>query len=147
MNTAEGIWPTNRAPGKDQITRMYRLAYMIDPGVFTREDVVDFGLDLHRLKECGEVRMSKPLPTLRKHVPGLWSRMDQHQRGAFILSYLLGSLETVSSLVKDLQAEMGELNDVNESLVWMNSFLLGKFPKALQERLRKGRERWGSSEA
>lgn len=145
MKTADAVWPTNRAPDKDQIVRMYRLAYMMSTAVLRREDVVDFGLDLHRLKEFGEVRMSKPLTTLRKHVPGLWARMDKQQRAAFILSYLLESLENVGSLVKNLEVEMGEVKDVHESLVWMNTFLLGKFPKELQERLRQGRERWGSA--
>lgn len=146
MQQSQGaVWPTNRHPDKDQIVRMYRLAYMIDPAFFTREDVVDFGLDLYRLKEFGEVRMSQPIGKLRKHVPALWDRMDPHQRGAFTLSYLLGSIEAVGALVKDLEAEMGSLSDVHENLLWMNSFLLGKFPKALQGKLRQGLERWAQS--
>lgn len=143
MSTAEAVWPTNQQPDKDQIVRMYRLAYMLNPAILSREDVVDFGIDLYRLKECGEVRMSQPLVKLRKLVPGLWKRMDPHQRAAFILSYLVGTMARLEAQVKDLEKEMGDLKEIHESLIWMNSVLLGKFPKALQGKLRQGLERWG----
>lgn len=144
MGNIEAVWPTNRLPTKVQIERMYKLAYTMDPSIFKREDVVDFGIDLYHLKECGEVRMSKPLGKLRKHTSDLWDRMDSHQRAAFIMSYLVDALRSVEVLVKDLEREIGDLKDVREALTWMHSGLFGKFPKGLQKKLALGLERWGN---
>jgi len=144
MTNLEAVWPTNRAPMKAQIERMYKLAYTMDSSLFKREDVVDFGIDLYRLKEFGEVRMSKPLGKLRKQISDLWDRMDAHQRAAFIMSYLVDTLRSMDVLVKDLEMEIGELKEVREALTWMNSGLFGKFPKGLQKKLQLGLERWGN---
>lgn len=144
MKAGEAVWPSNRAPSKGQVERMYRLAYIIDPEFFRREDVVDFGIDLYRLKEFGEVRMSKSLAQVRRHVPDLWSRMDAHQRAAFISSYLLGALHSVRGFLGDLEREIGDLKDVKEALALVEGGLFGMFPRALQNRLRQGLERWGN---
>ena len=69
MNRKE-IWPKEQAPSKEEIERMYRMAYCVDPEFFRREDVADFGLDLRRLKEFGEVLMAKKLPVLRSGSTG-----------------------------------------------------------------------------
>lgn len=144
MNSIEEVWPSNRAPDKAQVERMYKLAYILEPEFFRREDVVDFGIDLHRLKEFGEVRMSKSLGQVRKLLPDLWERMDPHQRAAFIMSYLVAALRSVDSLVKDLERELGDLKDVREALALMHGGLFGKFPKDLQKRLERGLGRWGN---
>lgn len=144
MKTAEAVWPTNRTPNKAQIERMYRLAYTLDSSFFRANDLVDFGLDLPRLKEFGKVRMSKSLGQMRRHVHSLWERMDANQRGAFILSYLWDTLGGVDALVGDLEKEVGEMKEVRDALTWLQGGIFGRFPQSLQKQLQRGLERWGN---
>lgn len=140
---AEAVWPNTKAPTRAQVERMYKLAYTIEPSIFRPEDIINFGIDLRRLKEFGEVRMSKN-PS-RAHVDDLWGRMDQYQRAAFLMSYLGDSLRSVETLVKALEKELGELKDIRDALTWLHAGLFGRFPKSLHKRLQRGLARWGNN--
>jgi len=143
MRSVEAVWPNTKTPTKAQVERMYKLAYTIEPSIFRPQDIINFGIDLRRLKEFGEVRMSKN--PVREHVAGLWDRMDHYQRAAFIMSYMADSLRSVELLVKALERELGELKDVRDSLTWLHASLFGRFPKSLHKRLQRGLARWGNN--
>lgn len=144
MARMEAVWPTNRAPAKAEIERLYRVAYMIDPAIFSPEDAVGFGLDVRRLKEFGQVRMSKPLAQLRKRLPEFWERLDRQLRAVFLVSYLMEGVCWMSAVVSDLERELDDLKEVREALEWIKSSLFSRFPKDLEARLRDGLGKWGN---
>lgn len=107
MTIASKVWPTNKAPIKEEIERMYKCGYYFDSAFFKPQDLVDFGLDFHRLKEFGEVDMKKGLGKLRPHVQKLWDRMGQAPRVMFLYSYFSQGLEYMSALLDDMEKTLG----------------------------------------
>jgi hypothetical protein len=136
------VWPTNKAPIKEEIERMYKCAYYFDSSFFKPTDLVDFGIDFHRLKEFGEVDMKKDLPKLRQHVQKLWDRMGQAQRTIFLYSYFNQGCQYLSSLLEDLERALGGKGGSETKEQYMLGRLLEvvrkKFPEDLQDKLDKG---------
>jgi hypothetical protein len=145
MTTLSEAWPGKRLPAKVEIERMYRIAYTVDPNFFKIHDVVDFGLDLHRLKEFGDVTMKKDLTQLRKYAKGLWGRMDDHQKAAFLMGNVIEGLRDVASVLQDLEKVIGPMPDAHEGLEMAQNGLFATIPKALRERLDKGFGKWKSN--
>lgn len=142
MNKTTETWPGSKPPTKEEIERLYRLAYTIDARYYRREDVVDLGLDLHRLKEFGDVRMSKGLPTLRKHAGSLWKRLNDAQRTAYILADVISGLRYVDQAVRELEKEVGPLPEAQEGISLVQNSLFSRVPAHLRERLDKGFGKW-----
>jgi|FLYK01.1.fsa_nt_gi hypothetical protein len=136
------VYPRNPSPLKPEIERMVKLAYLVDPAILRPQDIVDFGIDLHRLKEFGEVRLSKPLGHLRKLVPALWGRMNAHQRAAFLLSYVVDGLKQVEETLKDLEREIGDLSEARQGITLALSGLFGKVPRRIVRRIGEASAMW-----
>lgn len=142
MKSETKAWPGAQAPGKEEVERMYWLAYCVDPEFFRKEDVVDFGIDLYRLKEFGQVRMSKGLAVLRKNAPFLWKRLSDTQRAAYILGDIVSGLRYVDGAVKELEKVMGEFPEAHESVDFIYHQLFAKMPTGLRAKLEKGFGKW-----
>jgi len=109
MNEIKEAWPGTKHPSKEEVERLYRLSYTVDHEFFRREDVVDLGLDVRQLKEFGEVRFSKSLSVLRKHVPSLWKRMNDLQKAAYIMADVMSGLKGVDLAIKELEKVVGPI--------------------------------------
>lgn len=105
-------------------------------------DVVNFGIDVRRLKEFGEVSMSKGVDRIRKHLPGLWERLTPLQRAAFHMSYLLENLETLSGNIEDLEKQIGNLQEVRDAITLIYVTLFASFPKDVVHMLREALGKW-----
>ncbi len=135
-------WPKEKPPTKEEIERLYRLAYMVDHEFFRREDVVDLGLDVRRLKEFGEVHLSKTLAVIRKHAPSLWKRMNDLQKAAYIVSDLYASLKQVDLTIQELEKVTGPMAEAREWVSYIHTGLFARLPQRLRERLDKGFGKW-----
>ncbi len=149
MKTKKEIWPEGKPTGKDEIERMYRLSYCVDPAFFRKEDVVDLGLDFYRLKEFGEVRMSKSLQVLRKRVPYLWDRMTGDQKAAYVMSDVMSGLQYVDSAVKELEKCVGSLPEAHDGVLMardgietVKNGIFARMPAGLRGNLDKGFGKW-----
>lgn len=142
MIPTKDTWPGKKTPGKSDIERMYRIAYTVDPSIYRMQDVIDFGLDLHRLKEFGDVVMKRDLSRLRKGAKELWGRMDNHQRAAFLMGNVIEGLRGVSGVLLDLEKLMGPMPDAHEGLAMAQNGLFATIPKTLRDRLDKGFGKW-----
>lgn len=136
----EDLWTSKLA--KDEIERMYKMAYCVEPGIFRPDDIVDFGMDLRKLKEFGQVEMKKDLPQLRKRAKGLWDRMDRLQRAAFLMGDVVASLRHTAGSLRSLEAVIGRLDEAHDGIDMVYNGLFGKVPKALRERLESGLGKW-----
>lgn len=128
--------------GKAEIERMYRMAYCVDSGIYRPDDVVDFGIDLRRLKEFGEVEMKKDLGQLRRRAKGLWDRMDAHQKAAYLIGDVVAGLRTAAGALRGLEAVLGRLDEAHEGIDMAYNGLFGKVSGALRERVEKGIGKW-----
>lgn len=144
MRGTETVWPTNRTPPREQIERLYRLAYLVEPAVFSPEDAVAFGLDVRRLKEFGQVRMTKPLVQLRRRLPDFWARLRPRVRAIFIASYMVERLPPLDAMAEELQRETGEGGEIKMALGLIRSTLFGVFPREIDRKLREGLGKWGN---
>jgi hypothetical protein len=138
----ERAWPSNRRPSREQVERLYRLAYLLDPDIFKPSDAVNFGVDFRKLKEFGEVSMSKDVGVLRRHLPALWDRLSMEQRAAFHMSYMLDGLEYAASTLGSLEANIGDTKEVHEALTWALFTLYGLFPRTVMQRLQLALRKW-----
>lgn len=138
MTIQQDVWPNNQTPGKDEIERMYKCAYYLDRGFLKPSDVTDFGIDISRLKEWGEVVMKKPLPILRAHVKALWDRMDRAQRTMFLYSYFAQGMKRMLTLLDSIEAQAGNCMSERHAMNSVTSTLPRKFPEALQDKIREG---------
>jgi hypothetical protein len=138
MHAGTGLWPFDRNPGREEIERLYRVAYYVDSSVFRREDLVDFGIDFHRLKECGEVRMKKPLLQLRRHVKGLWDRMGRDQRAMFLMGHFAHTLRRAQAVLGELRTLLGDVEDEKQALDLAMTRLCGRLPETLRKKLDQG---------
>lgn len=132
------VWPTNKTPDKAEIESMYKCAYYVDAGFFRAPDVVDFGLDLHRLKECGEVVMKKSIRELRKHLGELWARMTKDQKVLFLMSSAMEGMGFLELVFDDLAVFTGDVKEEKLGLDSVRNSLFAKIPKNLHLKLEKG---------
>lgn len=133
------VWPSNKAPIKEEIERMYKCAYYVDRAFFKPSDLVDFGLDFYKLKEAGEVEMKKDLAKLRPHVQGLWDRMNTAQRTMFLYSYFALGCQYLGSILGDMEPLLG--GDLKPEMHFLNTLISKvnqKFPAELQDKLNEG---------
>jgi hypothetical protein len=142
MTPVKNIWPGDRSPTKEEIERMYRLAYCVDPDFFRKEDVIDFGLDFYRLKEFGQVQMGKSLGVLRKHAPSLWKRLSDSQKAAYILGDIISGLRYVDGAIRELEKVMGGFSEAHEHVDFIYHQLFAKLPVSLRLKLEKGFGKW-----
>lgn len=138
MDIEKQVGPGNPTPSKEEIERMYKCAYYIDRGFFRPADMADFGIDLVRLKEFGEVVMKKPLAKLRPQAMGLWERMNKAQRTMFLYSYLTQAVRYLNSMLDLLEPLLGNCMSERHALSSITTTLHRKFPDELQEKLRDG---------
>lgn len=138
MTIAGDVWPNNRTPGKDEIERMYKCAYYLDRGFFKPSDVPDFGIDIVKLKEFGEVVMRKPLPHLRARAQLIWDRMNKAQRTMFLYSYFAQGIKYLHTLLDNMEAIVGSCMSERHALGSVTSTLPRKFPETLQDKIREG---------
>lgn len=132
------MWPMDQNPAKSEIEQMLKLAYYVDPSILRPEDVVNFGVDFHRLKEFGEVRMKKDVKRLRSHLPKLWERMTDDQKAAFLINGVLERLEEISTILGHLEEMTGELQETHEGMDMALHGIWAKLPLGLRERLKRG---------
>jgi predicted transcriptional regulator len=134
------LWPLKRLPQKDDIERMYKVAYYLDSKFFRKEDVVDLGLDLHKLKECGSVEMKKDLTKLRAMVGKVWTRMSSSAHVMFIYSYFWEHLRDMKDLLNELEIYIEKKSTGWEAstLDALSESLYRKFPEDLQKKIKSG---------
>lgn len=142
MTSKNETWPGRQMLDKNEIERMYRIAYSVNPSFLKIHDVVDFGIDLHRLKEFGDVTMKKELPKLRKGAKELWSRMDDHQKAAFLVGTVIEGLRNVAGVLQDLEKLMTPMPDVHDGLEMAQMGLYTRIPKSLRDAVDKGFGKW-----
>lgn len=125
-------------PSKEDAERMVKIAYYLDRKFLRPIDMVDFGIDVYRLKECGEVRMSKSLSKIRPHVAGLWARMTDPMRAMFLWSHLCQSVDELrvilaemAPIIKSTKADADYLN------LFLGSMAM-KLPPELQAKIKDG---------
>jgi hypothetical protein len=128
--------------GKAEIERMYRMAYCVDSGIYRPDDVVDFGIDLRRLKEFGEVEMKKDLSQLRRRATVLWNRMDAHQKAAFLIGDVVAALRTAGGALRALEAVLGRLDEAHDGIDMAYNGLFSKVSGPLKERVEQGLGKW-----
>lgn len=134
----KGVWPTEKNPAKSEIEQLFKMAYYVDPEILRPPDIVNFGIDFHRLKEFGEVRMKKSVGQLRPHVADFWGRMNDDQRAAFLISSLIDRLKVIMQLTEDLESVIGELREGQEGLDMVLNNVWSQIPLGLRERLKRG---------
>jgi hypothetical protein len=137
MNAPQA-WPSDAAPSKAEIERIYKAAYYVNPSILRPQDPAELGLDLHRLKEFGEVRMKKPLSELRRHLPALWGRMDENQKALFLLGHLAEALKYADTTLQALEKELGPLKEEKASIDRVMNLVYGKIPENLSRRIKRG---------
>lgn len=142
MNQVKETGPSEKHLSKDDVERLYRLAYTVDHEFFRREDLIELGLDLHRLKEFGEVRMSKSLAQVRRQVPILWKRMNDLQKAAYILGDVMSGLKYVDQTIRELEKILGEMHEAHEGISFIQTGLFARIPAHLRDRLSKGFAKW-----
>lgn len=142
MNETKEAWLGTKNPSKEEVERLYRLSYMVDHEFFRREDVVDLGLDVRQLKEFGEVRFSKSLSVLRKHVPTLWKRMNDLQKAAYIMADVMSGLKGVDLAIKELEKVCGPIPQAHEGVSFVQTGMFAWIPSHLRDRLEKGFGKW-----
>ena len=142
MNEIKEAWPGTKHPSKEEVERLYRLSYTVDHEFFRREDVVDLGLDVRQLKEFGEVRFSKSLSVLRKHVPSLWKRMNDLQKAAYIMADVMSGLKEVDLAIKELEKVVGPIPQAHEGVSFVQTGMFAWIPSNLRARLEKGFGKW-----
>lgn len=138
MDIEDAIGPSNDSPGKEEIERMYKCAYYIDRTFFKPADVVDFGIDIVRLKEFGQVVMKKPIAKLRPQKSYLWARMNKAQRTMFLYSYFIQGLKYMNAVLDQMEAMLGTSMSERHALSSISTMLERKFPEELQDKLRDG---------
>jgi hypothetical protein len=142
MNQAKVVGPGEKLLSKDEVERLYRLAYTVDHEFFQKQDLIDLGLDLHRLKEFGEVRMSKSLSQVRKQVPALWKRMNDLQKAAYIMGDVMSGLKYLDNAIRELEKLLGEIPHAHDGISFIETGLFARIPAHLRDRLSKGFAKW-----
>jgi hypothetical protein len=127
------------APAKDEAERMVKVAYYLDKKFLRPTDIVDLGIDLYRLKEFGEVRMSKSPAKLRPHTAGLWGRMTESMKAMFLWSYFCDKADELRNILGQLMPLVkSSCREEHVRIEQMLGAMALKLPKELQEKIREG---------
>lgn len=126
------------APSREDAQRMVKIAYYIDKRFLRPIDMVDFGIDVYRLKECGEVRMSKSATKLRPHVAALWGRLTDPMKAMFIWSHLCQGVDEIRGILSEMkQFTKNTHPDENYLDLFLGSIAM-KLPAELQAKIKEG---------
>lgn len=132
------------APSKDEAERMYKIAYYLDKKFLRPIDVVDLGIDVYKLKECGEVRMAKSPSKIKPYTAEIWGRMTESMRAMFLWSYLCEEIDSLRATLRQLKpiAKNVRLEELALDSI-LNSMSI-KLPPELQAKIKEGFGReWG----
>lgn len=130
---------------KDQVLRMYKVAYYLDRSFFKPADLVDFGLDIYRLKEFGEVKMKKTWVKIRPYADGLWNRMTDSMKVMFFWSYYCEGLDYLRLILAEMEPLVKNVGPERGGVEALSSSMSQKLPPALQTKIKEGFGReWGS---
>lgn len=134
-----------RPTTKDQVLRAYKVAYYLDHSFFKPADIIDFGLDIYRLKEFGEVRMKKTWPKIRPQADRLWVRMTDSMKVMFYWSYYCEGLDYLRLILGEMEPLIKSVAVERSGVEALSSSMSLKLPPALQTKIREGFGReWGS---
>lgn len=127
------------APAKEEAERMCKIAYYLDKKFLRPIDLVDLGIDVYRLKECGEVRMSKKPSEIKPHLAALWNRMTEPMKAMFLWSHLCQEVD----MIKELLMQLGSFHkgSMQAELSHLDALLLSasrKLPEELQSKIKEG---------
>lgn len=132
------------APTKDEAERMVKIAYYIDKRFLRPTDMVVMGIDVYRLKECGEVRMSKSPAELKKFTMGLWDRMTEPMKAMFLWSHLCQGVEELRALLRQFHPIIKNTRSEENNLDAIQATMSMKLPTELQAKIKEGFGReWG----
>jgi hypothetical protein len=126
------------APTKDQAERMCKIAYYIDKKFLRATDTVTMGIDIYRLKEFGEVRMSKSQKELKKFTSELWGRMTDPMKAMFLWSYLCEEVDVIKELLNDFYPMVKNIGSERHHLDAILGSMSSKLPVELQAEIKKG---------
>lgn len=124
---------------KEEAERMCKIAYYLDKKFLRPIDLVELGIDVYRLKECGEVRMSKKPSEIKPHVDRIWHRMTDPMKAMLLWSNLCREMDMARELILQLGSfskisMQGELAHLDAVLASMSR----KLPAELQEKIKDG---------
>lgn len=129
---------------KDQVERMYKVAYYLDRSFFKPADLIDFGLDIYRLKEFGEVKMKKPWAKIKSLSDGIWARMTDSMKVMFFWSYYCEGLDYLRLILGEMEPLMKDVAVEQRTVEAMSRTMSLKLPPALQTKIKEGFGReWG----
>ena len=126
------------SPSKDEAERMVRISYYLDKKFLRPIDMVDFGIDVYRLKECGEVRMSKPISKLKPHVAALWGRMTDPMRAMFLWSHLCQGVDELRGILREMSPFVKNARSDDNYLDLFLGSISMKLPAELQAKFKEG---------
>lgn len=129
---------------KEQIERMYKVAYYLDRSFFRPADSVDFKLDVYRLKECGEVHMKQSLVKLRLHAEAIQARMSDTAKAMYLWSYLCDGFDRMRLILSDMEPFVKSVALEKSLLENISVSMSGKLPAALQTKLKDFGKEWGA---
>lgn len=130
---------------KEQVERMYKIAYYLDRSFLTPTDVVSLGLDVYRLKEFGQVRMKQSWARIRPQVDAIWARTTGPMRAMFWFSYYCEALDYLQLLLDDMEPVVRNVSLEKKSLETLSSSMCQKLPAELQQKIKEGFGReWGN---
>lgn len=130
-------WPT--PPVKEEAERLCKIAYYLDKKFLRPIDLVELGIDVYRLKECGEVRMSKKPSQIKPHLAAIWGRMTEPMKAMFYWSrfcHEMGMAMELLTLIGDISK-----HSMQNELANLDAVLLSasrKLPLELQEKIKDG---------
>jgi hypothetical protein len=136
--------PVRKPTTKDQVERMYKVAYYLDRSFFKPADILDFGLDIYRLKEFGEVKMKRAWSKIRPQAEALWVRMTDSMKVMFYWSYYCEGLDYLRLILAEMEPLVKNVGPERSGVEALSSSMSHKLPPALQTKISEGFGReWG----
>jgi hypothetical protein len=129
---------------KDEVERMYKIGYYLDHSFFRPADAMDLGLDLYRLKEFGQVRMTKSWAKIKPHAEGIWTRMTEPMRAMFWWSYFCQGIDYLALILDEMEPILKVVSTERRQIELLQSTVCQKLPPELQKKIKEGFGReWG----
>lgn len=129
---------------KEEVERMYKVAYYLDRNFLKPTDVVDLGLDLYRLKEFGEVHMKKTWAKIRPQADTIWARMTDPMKVMFYWSYFCQWLDYGRLILDEMEPLVRNVGFERKSIEAMSSTMYQKLLPELQKKIKEGfGKEWG----